>query len=235
MPEETLLRTNPLIWPRFLGAAVVLVLAMLGATWWTSSQVPDGSKIPIHWNLKGEVDGWGGRGSLWILPLAMDGLVGLLIVLALIEPRRGRALLDSKAYLFTGLATLFVLGCVQVGVLATVLGKEFPMMPVVFSAIGLLFVIIGNYLGKVRSNFIMGIRTPWTLSSELSWNKTHRLGGRLFALIGVLFLVLAWVEIPEATLLWILLGSIFLLVGVTTVYSYVVWKNDAAGDSARKS
>ncbi len=234
MPDGTLIRTHPPIWPRFLGAACVLVVALLAATLWTSLQIPEGQKIAIHWNAKGEVDGWGGKGTLWLLPLMMDGMVGLFILLPFIEPRRGKSLFGSKAYLFTGLAVLSVFACVQVGILVTALGKEFPMLPVTFSAVGLLFGVIGNFLGKVRSNFIMGIRTPWTLSSELSWNKTHRLGGKLFALIGVLFLVIGWMKIPEAALLWILLISLFLLVGATTTYSYVVWKNDPSRDSTTR-
>ena len=228
MREQTSIPNTIQIWPPFLAAASILIIVVLASTLWVSLQIPEGAEIPIHWNAKGEVDGWGGRGSLWLMPATIFGLVALFSFLPLVEPRRGGALLSSKAYLLTGLSTLFVLSCVHAGILSTALGRDFPMLPVVFTAIGLLFIVIGNYLGKVRSNFVMGIRTPWTLSSELSWNKTHRLGGRLFALLGLGWIAVAWVGVDESALLWLVAGGVIALVGVTTVYSYVVWKNDPA-------
>lgn len=226
MHEENLIKQRNPLWLRFLLTAGVLLLGINAATLWVRLQIPEGSRIPMHWNARGEVDGWGGPGSLWLMPLIMFGMMALFAVLPKLEPRRGTALLKSKAYLITGLASLFVMASVQVGILFAAQGKEFPMLPVVFTLIGLLFVVIGNYLGKVRSNFVMGIRTPWTLSSELSWNKTHRLGGRLFALLGLVWIFAAWLGFPETAILWILIGGVFLLVGVTMVYSYLVWKSD---------
>ena len=64
-------------------------------------------------------------------------------------------------------------------------GKTRPAMVVLLAAVGLVLMVVGNYLGKVRSNFFFGIRTPWTLSSELSWNRTHRLAGRLLVALGL--------------------------------------------------
>jgi uncharacterized membrane protein len=91
--------------------------------------------------------------------------------------------------------------------------------------LGILFMAIGNYLGKVRSNFMFGIRTAWTLSSEISWNKTHRLGGWLFFITGLLvFLSGLWRngELTFGLLFAGTLSSVILLFG----YSYWVWKSD---------
>ena len=90
--------------------------------------------------------------------------------------------------------------------------------------LALLLIVIGNYLGKVRSNFLFGIRTPWTLSSDLSWNKTHRLGGKLFVLAGIVGLI--GQVVPGDNALFILLGTMIPAVILMVVYSYLVWRDD---------
>jgi uncharacterized membrane protein len=108
-------------------------------------------------------------------------------------------------------------------VLAT-LGVKVPMGETVLTLVGFLFMVIGNYSGKVRSNFFMGIRTPWTLSSELSWNKTHRLVGRMFLLVGAVIAILAWIDSLLA--LGFLLAGIVAILTVAMVYSHKIWKED---------
>ena len=85
--------------------------------------------------------------------------------------------------------------------------------------------IIGNVLGKVRSNFVFGVRTPWTLSSDLAWNKTHRLVGRLFVLLGLAMIVVGLVGGTTAFFV-LLLGGIGVVLFVAFAYSYRVWKSD---------
>jgi len=87
--------------------------------------------------------------------------------------------------------------------------------------VGLMFVLIGGSLGHVRSNYFFGIRTPWTLSSDLSWDKTHKLGGKLFVILGLIFMVSPLVVTGEV---WIygLLGGILVSVVVLVAYSYVI-------------
>ncbi len=107
----------------------------------------------------------------------------------------------------------------------SVLGVAVDIGSLVPLLVGLMFVVIGAFLGRVKSNYMMGIRTPWTLSSELSWKKTHRLGGWLFMVEGVLVAVGA---IASRGPLWVylLMGSIVVLLVTVTVYSYIVWKGD---------
>lgn len=98
----------------------------------------------------------------------------------------------------------------------------------------MLFIVLGNYMPKTRSNWFVGIRTPWTLSSEETWVKTHRFGGKLFVLIGIM-LVASGIMRPD----WVALAllPVSLAVGALLwVYSYVVWKRDIShqrpGDSS---
>lgn len=105
--------------------------------------------------------------------------------------------------------------------------KEFLVgfrMPLVVSGVVLLAMLMENYLGKVRSNFFFGIRTPWTLSSELSWGKTHRLGGRLFVFLGLVLAVGTMVKGPG--ILPLLAPALLTLVVALAGYSYLVWRND---------
>jgi uncharacterized membrane protein len=114
----------------------------------------------------------------------------------------------------------------QGAVVVTALGYNVSMNMLACSGTGAMFLVMGNYLGKVRSNYVFGVRTPWTLASELSWNKTHRLAGRMFVACGALLIVAALTGISGTLLLSILIGSISVAVIIPTVYSYFVWRND---------
>ncbi len=82
------------------------------------------------------------------------------------------------------------------------------------------FIVLGNYLGKVRKNFFIGIRTPWTLASDEVWNRTHRLGGWIFVLIGFFMFLNAFIRFSEG---W-LIGSIVVVALIPIVYSYVLYR-----------
>ncbi len=117
-------------------------------------------------------------------------------------------------------------GVLHVATLASASGLQVNMNKVAQPALGIAFVVIGNYLGKMRSNFTCGIRTPWTLSSELSWNKTHRLGGRLFFVFGLVMLVLPFTPIPMHAGWGIFVCGALLSAIIPAVYSYFIWKQD---------
>ena len=89
-----------------------------------------------------------------------------------------------------------------------------------------MFIVLGNYLGKIRRNYMFGVRTPWTLASELSWNKTHRFAGKLFVVTGLIVL-LAGLWNP-AWAIYAMIGCIIITLALTMVYSYWVWKHDPA-------
>jgi uncharacterized membrane protein len=132
---------------------------------------------------------------------------------------------SQKAYFMTGISAMVLLLSIHAATVLQVLGWRTNIATVVSVGVSVLFAIIGNYLGKVRSNFSFGIRTPWTLSSERSWNKTHRLGGRLLFVLGISGTIVALVNANQLFLLLILGGS----VGITLfliIYSYVMWKDD---------
>jgi immunity protein, SdpI family len=207
--------------------AIVAGMVLLGA--WAWLQLPPDAQVPIHWGADGQADDWANKTiGLFLTPAIAVGLVLLFAIIPRIEPRRANLERSAKAYAAVWLGTLALIGGLQVLIVFVALGGQIDMTRLVMIGTGVLFVVIGNYLPKVRSNYLVGIRTPWTLTSDVSWTKTHRAGGRLFVVIGIAMLVLGLIGVPGSALVGVLVGSIIVLVGFTVVYSYRVWKDDPA-------
>jgi uncharacterized membrane protein len=105
------------------------------------------------------------------------------------------------------------------------LGYDLNVANVVVPGIAGLFILLGNYLGKSRSNWFAGVRTPWTLSSDYSWEKTHRWAGRLFVVTGIVSLA-AWLLTDERTTMIVMVAAIAATSLISVVLSYIYWKND---------
>jgi len=97
------------------------------------------------------------------------------------------------------------------------------LVRIVGTALGVLFAVIGNVLGKSRPNWFAGVRTPWTLSSDLSWEKTHRLTGRLFVLVGALTAIASWLA-PVSVIIPAMVVGILISSLVAVLYSWMVWR-----------
>ena len=206
-------------------SGIVFLLA-IGITIFAWTKVPADAQIPIHWNAKGEVDGYGSKAfGLLMAPGLIFGLSLLLAFVPRLEPRGENLLRSQKAYrVVWGFIVVFMLGLHLITTSAA-LGKNINMAVMMGFAMGLLFMAIGNYMGKIRSNFMFGIRTPWALSSEASWNKTHRLGGRLFFLVGLSVFISAFFQRGELSF-GLLIGGLFITLILTYAYSYKAWKED---------
>jgi uncharacterized membrane protein len=200
---------------------IIATMFAVGAISWP--YVPE--RLPVHWNLQGEVDRYGGKlEGLFLLPLVTLGLYLLLLVLPLVDPGRRNYQNFKKAYNAIRIALVLFMTLIYGLSIASAFGYQFYSTSIVFAAMGLLFIVLGNFMGKIRPNWFVGVRTPWTLSSKLSWDKTHRLAGWLFVLMGLLFLVLA-----VAPTTWMLI-VVFTVDGVCLlwmiVYSYLVYRSD---------
>jgi uncharacterized membrane protein len=199
---------------------------MLLLSGWAWMQVPADQKIPVHWGLSGKPDRFGGKfEGLFLLPLMTIGLIALFALIPRIEPRKLNLERSRRAYIAIWTGVLGMMAVVHALVVLSALGRDVAVSIIVPVIIGVLMMITGNYLGKVRSNFFVGVRTPWTLSSELSWNKSNRLGGWLFVIWGLVIVLSAVIGKPSLTYRVILAGAGVLIV-VTTLYSYLVWKAD---------
>ena len=182
-------------------------------------------RLPVHWNLRGEVDGWGGKfEGLMLLPLTTLGIYLLLLLLPRVDPRAASYARFAGAYAALRLAlTLFFAAIYAITLLASFDGPVDVGLLVSLLA-GALFVAIGLVLPRVQPNFFAGIRTPWTLSSRLAWEKTHRVGRWVFIATG---LAVALTGILRAE--WALIAMLVIMLGGTlalVVYSYFVWRDD---------
>lgn len=206
-----------------------VIAAIFAAAAWAWNRVPD--RIPVHWNATGEVDGYGGRFvGLLLIPLVTLGMHVLFMVLPALDPCRANYEGFAKAYAVFRCAIVTFMGAVFAATTLVALGHRIDMAMVIAVALGLLFIVLGAFMREIRPNWFVGIRNPWTLSSSLSWTKTHRLAGWLFAASGAVTLVCGLVR--PAWGVFAMLGTILPGVLAMTVYSYVVWRNDADRRSA---
>ncbi len=203
---------------------LIAAMFVLGAIVWPSG--PD--QIPVNWGLAGQPDRYGGKfEGLMLLPLLALGLYLVMPLVPRIDPMRANYAQFRGVYSILRLSAVTVLALVYGFILLWVQGVELDVTVVIPILVGGLLVVVGNLLGKVRPNWFVGIKTPWTLTSKLSWIKTHRLGGWLLVVMGLAFISMgltglagsAWAQIAflavvAVCILWLL------------VYSYLVWRSD---------
>lgn len=198
----------------------------LGFTLWAWSRLP--AEVATHWGMNGEPDGWSSKPVLFVLPAMLVLLALLFMVLPRIDPRRAHYELHARTYWLVANSSMVFLAVLGMGVVAFNLGWTFPLARLVQVGAGVLFVIIGNVMTRVRSNWFLGFRTPWTLASEDVWRRTHRLGGRTMV-IGGLLLAVAGLVLP-ARQSFIVLMVVAVMVGLLPlVYSYILWRREQEG------
>jgi uncharacterized membrane protein len=209
-----------------LVAAVVSVIATLGLAAVAWVQLPADAQVPIHWGVDGQPNGYASKTfGLLFGPILTAGMGALFYFLPRFEPRTRNLARSGPAYTRVVVAVLALMVLVQLIVVAAALGRPVDITAVLSVGIGILFIVIGNVLGKVRSNFMFGVRTPWTLSSDLAWNRTHRLVGRLFILLGVA-VIPAGVIGGGWPFFVVMMGGIVAILVAAFAYSYRVWKAD---------
>jgi immunity protein, SdpI family len=183
--------------------------------------------VPSHFDASGNVNGY--------LPKLVNAILipGISIVLFLvlrfitqIGPNLGyqnqrRANMQVVNLIMVGIL-LFML-VIQLLTTAYALGAHVDISFVVCLALSVLFMFLGNYLGKLRRNFWAGIRTPWTLASDIVWERTHRLGGWLFVLVGFIGLITSF--FPPLRLIGLLIPVIVVIL-ILVVYSYIAYRRN---------
>lgn len=201
---------------RVLPWSVLAAMWIGAAAFWPHA--PD--RMPLHWNAAGEVDRWGGPvEGVFLLPAVAAGVVILFQVIPRLDPGRANYAQMRGAWAGIQAAIVAVLGIVYGATLGA-----WPLVPTVPVTMGGLFMVLGALMGKIRPNYTLGIRTPWTLTSKRSWTRTHRAGGFGFLASGLAVVVAALIDPTWAAA--ILLGSVVLLVGGLFAYSWYVWSGD---------
>ncbi|MDD1662628.1 MAG: SdpI family protein [Methanomicrobiales archaeon] len=180
--------------------------------------------MATHWGFSGEVNGympkiWG----LFLVPVISAGLALLLLFIPRLDPLRENIEKVRETYeLFIIVMLLFLL-YLQVLTITWNLGIRFNITQLLSPAMAALFYACGILIGKAKRNWFIGIRTPWTLSSDRVWDKTHAIGGRLFKIAGVL--ALGGILLPGLAWLF-LLGPVLLISVYLVVYSYLEFRKE---------
>ena len=210
---KTSLKTE---WPILLLVAVPF--AYLGAIW---NDLPE--QVPLHWNLQGEVDRWGSRSELWLIPVVTTLLIYVLfLVIPLIDPKKRLGEMGSKYGQLKFLMVAFMSALAVVILFMARSGEKVSATPVLV-VVGLLVTVLGNYMKTVRPNYFIGIRTPWTLESPEVWNKTHQLAGKLWFLGGVLMVAVALL-FEGATQFGMVLSIALAITLIPLIYSYMAYR-----------
>ena len=181
--------------------------------------------VVSHWNFYGQADAWGSREfHTLFFPGMLFSLYLMFNLLPKFDPQSERYQEFAGVYLIMRNFIMLILFVVFAAATFYNLGYAINIGVTVSAAIGLLMIILGNYFGKLKRNYFVGIKTPWTLASENVWNKTHRLGSRLFIIWGIGLILAPWLA-PTIALI-ILLGGLIILISSLTVYSYLVYKKE---------
>ena len=193
-----------------------LILLQFGAAAYLYPQMPN--QIAIHWNIQGEADGYGSKLiGLFLIPTIQLLLIPFLLVLPRIDPTAEKEKMMNTYSWFILIFTAYMTYFNGITVMWN-LGYHYDFLRLIVPMLGLLFIGLGQIVAGVEMNWFLGIRTPWTLSSKQVWIDTHRLGGKLFKISGVLAFAgvffSGWVALSLA-LIPVLLSGIYVL-----IYSY---------------
>ena len=199
---------------------LLLVISVLSSAVYFYNNLPE--RVATHWNYAGEVDAYGsGQTQAIAIPLMIVGMYLLFLLMPFLDPRKERYEQFSKVYHIFKSMMICLLTIIYFVVCLNGLGYNLPVGIIIPGLIGLLFIVIGNYMAKLKLNWFVGIRTPWTMSSEEVWSKTHRFGGKMFILAGLL--MIAGIVVPNSWKLALFIITMILLLGGTIGYSYLVY------------
>lgn len=205
-------------WFGLVIAALAVVMSI-----WAYPQLPP--TVATHWSLNGTPDGFSSRWwAVAIVPIVLVFMTVVFNVLPKIDPRHENYAKFLSSYWLIANAVIVFLLVAHGLIIAAGLGFSIKIDRLMPLGIGLLFVFLGNFLTRVEPNWFVGIRTPWTLSSDTVWRRTHRTGGWVFVIGG---LVLASTALlPRAAFLPLLIATIVVMPAIPIVQSYVLWKRE---------
>ena len=195
---------------------LILLPSLVGCVFW--NQLPE--EIPTHFNLLGQADGYNHKMSaIFGLPTLMLLMHWLLLFLMIKDPKSSN--ISSKIQLLIYWIIPFVSCLSMISIFGESLG--YSMMSGLLAQIfmGVVMIVIGNYLPKTHRNYIIGIRLPWTLENDKNWRKTHRLAGKIWVLGGLLLFLNSFVQLY---VYWVFFLTLFFVVIIPSVYSYQLSK-----------
>lgn len=197
-----------------------VTLIALAAAVYTFIQAND--EIIIHWDLNGNADGYAPKEIVLILPFLIPLIDGLIIWISQLDPRKNnmqKSASGIQTVRFIVTAILFI--CTILTCIETLYPKTLNIEVIAPCFVGIMIMIIGNILPKIRSNYTIGIRNPWTLHSDIVWQKTQRFSGRLWFVCGIA--VCLFSVMPSFSHL-LMLAMIFFIIILPNLYAYYIYR-----------
>jgi len=183
-------------------------------------------RVATHWNTQGMIDGWSSRAfAAFFFPALNIAIYFLLFFLPILDPKKANYENFRSAYHAIKFVLVFFLTTIYFLVGLNGVGFSVPVALFVPAGVGFLFLIIGYYLAGIKQNWFLGIRTPWTLNSEVVWQKTHRFGSWIFMLSGLLLIIASLLS--QWT--WIFMTIILVMILSIFIYSYFIYRQEQKG------
>jgi uncharacterized membrane protein len=208
-------------------AAILTTLAIVAVGLAVGFSVPADMQLPIHWGLSGEPDRFSDKWTALLMPaVIIGGVSALLWFLPALEPRKEGLARSQGLYFAAWIGLLLVGATVELAVVSVALGWDVPTNRLICIAVGTMLVLIGNQLGKSRSMYMIGVRTPWTLASEEVWIRTHRLAGKLMVAAGLVAILLAVLPVPTALMMQVMIVAVLAAGIIPVAYSWLLWRRE---------
>lgn len=187
------------------------------------NQLPE--QVPLHYNLKGEVDRYGDKSELVMIPILLPLLIYVIfLAVPYIDPKKQIQKMGNKYDTLKLILTTFMSG-LALFIIYTAKNQTLANPNIIFLIIGLLYLIFGNYFKTIKANYFIGIRTPWTLESESIWKETHKLGGKVWFVGGLLVIVCSLLLNKEVNAK-VFLGITIIIALIPIVYSYLLYRKE---------
>lgn len=205
--------------------SLIAIAAVAGLVLW--NQLPD--QMASHWGVDDQVNGYMSKfWGVFLMPLVTLGLFGLFMLVPSIDPQKANIAGFRETFnLFIVFLTVFMLYIHALTLVWNLGYANFKISAAILPLVGVLLIGIGFLLKKAKRNFFIGIRTPWTLSSDSVWDKTHQTGSWLFMLSGAL--ACAGSLFGGTAALWLLLVPLFSSIVFLTIYSYILYRQEMRG------
>ena len=193
----------------------LLIPVIVGLLLW--DKLPD--PMPSHWNIHGEVDAWSSKAFMVFgIPALMLALQWVCIFASMADPKYQNYNPKMIKLMFWICPVIGLVLCCMV--YSQAMGYSIPIEVIMPLLIGVLFIIVGNWLPKCQQTYTMGIKLPWTLASKENWNATHRFGGKVWVIGGILTMLTAFLGS-----FWVMMVILALMCIIPTVYSYLYYRN----------
>lgn len=199
---------------------IVLIPFVYLAYVWNS--LPE--KVPLHWNIEGEIDRYGEKSELILIPLLLPLLIYVLFtIIPRIDPKRKIKNMGNKYTILKSIMTIFMSALAMIIIYAA-LNETLYNPNYIVLLIGILFALLGNYFKTLRANYFIGIKTPWTLENETVWKETHKLAGKLW-FAGGLLIVLTSILLDKKTNFTLFAVITVFITVIPVVYSYIKYQS----------